>query len=385
MPAAVSHAASSLLEALRAFEPEEFSGRDCGSLAERLAVVEKACAAARARAAARAAKCGAHRELGFADASDWLARATGSARGAARAELETAEALDGIPEAKDAALAGELSLNQAKEITRTATEQPESTAELLALAKTTSLQSLRDEGRRRRLCAVDPNETRRRQLAAREFRHWLDDTGMVRFSGALPPETGIPFVNRVDAECDRVRRAARRAGSREGRVAHAADAFVALVNGNGMGRARAADLVIVCDVRAWRRGHVHEGETCHILGGGPVPVELARELGRDAFLKAVLHDGVAVHTVAHFGRHIKAELRTALELGPLPRLDGVACADGCGSRYGLEWDHVDPLANHGPTAVDNLEPRCWSCHHEKTERDRRAGLLGGAGNRRAPP
>src|SRR5687767_3616085 len=109
VPAAVLHAASSLLEALRAFEPEEFSGRDCGSLAERLAVVEKACAAARARAAARAAKCGAHRELGFADASDWLARATGSSRGEARAELETVEALDEFPEAKNAVLVGELS------------------------------------------------------------------------------------------------------------------------------------------------------------------------------------------------------------------------------------------------------------------------------------
>jgi hypothetical protein len=38
----------------------------------------------------------------------------------------------------------------------------------------------------------------------------------------------------------------------------------------------------------------------------------------DAFLKAVAHDGVRIETVAHFGRHISAELRTALELGALP-------------------------------------------------------------------
>ena len=74
------------------------------------------------------------------------------------------------------------------------------------------------------------------------------------------------------------------------------------------------------------------GELSHIVGGGPLPISVVRELGRDAFLKAVLHDGKQIHTVAHFGRHIPAELRTALELGPLPRLDGVRCADeGCES------------------------------------------------------
>ena len=96
---------------------------------------------------------------------------------------------------------------------------------------------------------------------------------------------------------------------------------------------------------------------CHIVGGGPIPVRLAREMAKDAFLKAVLHDGVNIHTVKHFGRHIPAELRTALELGPLPDLDGVTCSDeGCDRRYGLEWDHDDPFSNGGPTSYENLNP-----------------------------
>jgi len=114
------------------------------------------------------------------------------------------------------------------------------------------------------------------------------------------------------------------------------------------------------------------------MGGGPVPVSVVREaLEHDAFLKAVIHDGVRIDTVVHYGRHIKAELRTALELGKPPDLDGVTCADGCGRRYNLEWDHVDPVANNGPTSFDNLEPRCWAHHQDKTERDRLAGLLDG--------
>jgi hypothetical protein len=103
---------------------------------------------------------------------------------------------------------------------------------------------------------------------------------------------------------------------------------------------------------------------------------LARDLGEDAFLKTVLHDGVNIHTVAHHGRHIPAELRTALELGPLPTLDGVTCTEeGCERRYDLEWDHVDPVAHGGVTSYENLKPRCRPDHWHKTQHDRRAGLL----------
>jgi hypothetical protein len=133
---------------------------------------------------------------------------------------------------------------------------------------------------------------------------------------------------------------------------------------------------VVADINALRRGHAHEGEPCHVVGGGPISMEVAREIADDAFIKAVLHDGVDVLKVKHFGRHIKAELRTALELGPAPNFAGKTCCEpGCGRQYNLEWDHVDPVANQGPTAYANLKPRCWPHHRDKTERDRKAGLL----------
>ena len=59
----------------------------------------------------------------------------------------------------------------------------------------------------------------------------------------------------------------------------------------------------------------------------------------------------------------------------MPEFTGRACVD-CGRRWGLDYDHVDPVANRGPTSYDNLQARCWPCHHHKTERDRKAGLLG---------
>jgi hypothetical protein len=368
--------AASLREALAGFEPGLLSGADCARLAEELAATEKACAGARLLTAARAVACGAHKERGFSDGARWMARQVGGTTGQARQSLEVAAALADCPGTQEALLLGEVSLAQAAEITQAEPEAPGSEAELLKVARSSDLSELRDKAREQRQANTDVADLHRQQLRARYFRHWRDRLGMVRFAGALPPGTGVPFVNRIELAAQRLERAAQQGGAgRERFEAYAADALVAIATGDGAARSTRADLVIVCDLFAWRRGHTHPGEVCHIVGGGPIPVELARELGQDAFLKAVLHDGVAVHTVKHFGRHLPAELRTALDLGPIPGFTGAECAD-CGSRFGLEYDHVNPVANQGETSYDNLEARCWPDHQAKTERDRQAGLLG---------
>lgn len=382
--------AGELRDELAAFEPSLFSGGDCAQLVEALAATEKACGAAKARAAARAAQCGAHRERGFADPEDWLARASGSSTHQARSELKTAEQLEDCPATKAAVLDGELSMDEACEITKTERECPGAETQLLNTAKSQGLSRLKEQARKKRQDAQNPGELRAKQQRAREFRHFIDDLGMVQVRGGLLPEIGIPFCNRLDAETDRLRKKARQEGRDEPRAAHAHDAFAAMLDGQGKGKAKSADMVIVCDLRAYQRGHAHDGETCHILGGGRIPVSLAKELEKDSFLKAVLHDGTEIATVCHLGRHLPAELRTALELGPPPDFEGVTCSvPRCGRRYGLEWDHEDPVANLGPTSYENLKrPKCWPHHQEKTKEDRRAGLLDGVIKRlseRGPP
>jgi hypothetical protein len=366
-----------LAEQFRAALVEVEAGRypvaDCAEIAEELARCEKACAAARVLFAARAAECGEHRKRGFADAHDWMARSTGSSRGEARSALATMSTAAACPEIQDALVAGEVSLAQAGEIVSV----PGHEAELLELARTSGLGAVQDAARRRRLEGIDPDELHATRRAAREVVHRRDRLGMVCFRGALPPEVGLPFVNRLDAETDRVWRAARRSGTDVTREQCAADAFVHLVEAKGKGRGRSTDLVLVQDLNAYRRGHAHPGEVSHIVGGGPIPVSVARALSKDSFVKVVLHDGVRIHSVAHLGRHRPAELETALQLGAPPRFDGVTCAElGCDRRYGLQWDHQDPVANGGVTSLDNLQPLCLPHHWEKTRRDREAGLLG---------
>jgi hypothetical protein len=373
-------AASALRAALCGFEPGEFSGADCARVAEELAVTEKACASAAVLAAARATQARVHRERGFKDGAAWLARQSGTTGTRAREALQTAQRLADCPDTKEALRAGHISLPQAHEITRAESETHGAEAELLAVARGSDLSQLRDRSRQHRQTHVDPAALRRRQFQLREFRHWQDRDGMIRFAGALPPETGLPFVRRVEAAALRHRRAARAAGDASTRFeAHAADALTELVAGagstDGARRPLQAELVLVCDLFAWRRGHTHPGEACHIIGGGPIPVEVAKDLAGDAFVKAVLHDGVEIHTIKHFGRYLPAPLRSALDLGPIPEFTGRECTD-CGSRWGLQYDHVDPVANQGPTEYANLKARCYKDHEIKTERDRQAGLLG---------
>jgi hypothetical protein len=377
MPEALLQLAAALRAQLEGFDPELVDGAHCARVAEELAATEKACAAARVMAAARAIECGAHKGRGFHDGPAWVARQAGVSTGQARQALEAAAGLGRCPGTRSALLAGEVSWAQASEITRAEAELPGAEEALLSTARQRGLGDLRDRARERRSAGTPVEDLYRAQQRARHFRHWRDDLGMVRFVGALPPSLGVPLVHRVELEASRLRREAHRDqdGRRQGFEALAADALAALASGERPRQGPRADLVVVCDINAWRRGHAHPGEPCHVVDGGPVPVAVARELAKDAFVKAVLHDGVVVQSIRHFGRHLSAELRTALDIGEPPGFNGAKCVD-CGRRYGLEYDHVDPLANHGPTALSNLAPRCWVDHQAKTGRDRQAGLLG---------
>ena len=400
--------------ALVSFQLEHYSGEECAVLVEELAAVENISAIVRVRAAAVAGQCGAHRERGFADVADWMARATGTTVGSAKTALATVAALESQPDAKAALEAGELSFAQARELVRTEAAVPGSAAGLLDVAKGQSLRTLKEQARDRRVRAIDPEELHALQHAAMHHRTWTNALGNIAYAGELPPEFGVPFRNVLDAETDRLwlkahaesKQAAgqqplvdsvtgsgdsgttasdRVSSDAVGLAARpelrrsrlAAQAFVRTIqSGGGKGKSNRADMMIVCDIQAWRRGHAHEGEPCHIVGGGPIPVSLAKELGRDAFLKAVLHTGTALHTIAHFGRRYPAVLRTAIDLGAPPDFNGNVCAaPGCDRSYHLQNDHIDPVANGGVTSYLNNQTLCGPSHRSKTEQDRKAGLL----------
>jgi Domain of unknown function (DUF222) len=285
--------------------------------------------------------------------------------GQARQALETAAGLADCADTRTALLAGDLSLLQAAEVVKTESETPGAEAELLKVARTSDLGQLRDKAREHRQANTDVGDLHRQQVRARHFRHWRDRLGMVCFEGSLPPGTGVPFINRLELAAQRARRAVfQTGGERERFDAYAADALAAMASGEGPARSARADLVIVCDLFAWRRGHTHPGEVCQVIGGGPVPVELANELGKDAFLKVVLHDGVAIHTVKHLGRHFPAELRSALDLGPVRLLQELSvptarAASGSSTTISTLWQTRarQAMKTSRPAAGKTIGPR----------------------------
>lgn len=373
MSIAVVGQAVSFRGLVRQVDVAVLTGQECALVAEELARVEKTCAAMRAIAAARATACGAHRLRGFSVAEDWLADTTGSTRHQARSDLDTGARLDGSPQTKEAALDGELSLGQAGDIARTEHLKPGSESDLITTAKGSTRQGLADACRKRRQEGVDRAELAAKQHDRRSLRTWTDGDGLVCGQFRFEPIVGVPLLSRLQTEADRIRRQARRAGSTDPWEAHYADALAAML---GSGGAKAhktkADLVVVVDLRTFRTG-AHSETVCHIVGGGPVAPEVVAEMAKDAFLKVVFHDGVNIHTVTHVGRHIPAELRTALELGDPPDFDGIVCS-GCGKKFKLQWDHVEPVCAGGFTSFANEDPKCWECHREKSDAERAAGL-----------
>jgi hypothetical protein len=94
-----------------------------------------------------------------------------------------------------------------------------------------------------------------------------------------------------------------------------------------------------------------------------VSVEWVRAQLGTAFVTAIVKKGKDIVTVAHLGRHIPAELRTAMIVS------GRECSiEGCSGREYLELDHCEiDHAKGGPTAKWNLMWACSIHHTRKTQ------------------
>jgi 5-methylcytosine-specific restriction endonuclease McrA len=119
---------------------------------------------------------------------------------------------------------------------------------------------------------------------------------------------------------------------------------------------------LVMDHSILALGDALPGAKCEIPGVGPVNAQWARDLLGESFLTFVIKKGKDITTVAHFGRHIPAELRTALVVS------GRECdVEGCHNRGYLEIDHSHPVAKGGLTSWQNLRWLCYLHHKRKTQ------------------
>ena len=297
-----------------------------------------------------------------------LARRSGDAKavarvlhvptGEVRSAMRTAELLEEFPATDALVRRGELSAREAQLITGAANANPAAEESLLETAKG-GLVPLKDACVNARAAVEDPTKRRKRQHRERYHNIGIDDDGAVIGSYRLGPEVGGPYRDAFAAKVQEIFRS-HKGGEHESHTAYAADALVAFVLG-GDGAKVKVNTNILIDHGALMRGRTIDGEVCEIPGVGPVDVEWVKELLGESFLKAIIKNGKDITTVAHLGRHVPAEVMTALIV------NGHECGiEGCHNRGYLERDHIQDYAKNGPTAFWNLLWLCYLHHRLKT-------------------
>ena len=370
---------AALREVVAGLEPEALTADAAVGLVETFATIEKLGAAGKALAARRVADSNLWRGAGERSAAHWLARRSGASIGSALATLETAARLRELPGVDAALRAGELSGVQANEIASAAATDAGAEGELLGVARDDGVAGLRDTCRRVKAEAAPDELARHRALhAARALRHWNDPDGAGRLDGRFTPEVLAELLVALEPFEAEAFRGARAEGRRESFDAYRADALVALARAGRDGTAGGASgprhtVHVVIDHAALVRGRAERGERCEVAGGGRVPVPVVRSLLDDAFVTAVVRDGVEVATVAHLGRHPTAHQRSALAVR-----DPECVVPACHVRVGLEIDHVEPWSATRITKLDALARLCRFHHAQKTHEGYR--LEGGPGH-----
>jgi hypothetical protein len=360
----VAEAVRFIGERVAQLDPALLAPGDAVALLDTFSLGKRFCSAGEVLCAGRAAETGAHVRAGSRSAADWLARRTGQSVGEAIGALQTAKEADGSA-LGEALRAGELSGQQAAVVADAVAVDPDCAEELLQAARREPLKLLRERAKAAKAAGsgeagmlLSEDQQRRK----RYLRTWAGGDGGLHGEFALAPLDGARFLSALEVEQRAAFEAARRRGEHERSEAYAADALLALAERPaGDGRATPT-LLLTCDLAAFQRGSVQQGETCEVPGIGPVPVATARAVVGEAFLKMVVTDGVDVRTVTHLGRTVPAHVRTALEVR-----DPRCVVPTCGETRLLEIDHWRvPFANGGPTTLDNLCRVCRSCHRKKT-------------------
>jgi len=393
------------------FDADLLSCEDARTIVKVAAAIEHVAATIKAMAAVRAAQSKDHKAAGHRTAEEQLAHGTGTSLSDARETLNLGRRLARQPDVADAARRGELSPTQASAIADAVAADPTASAELLDAARTGgSLAELKDRCSQVKANVADLEARRRDIHKRRRLRAWTDQEGEWHINGAGNPEDGAQIMAVITSLADRRFEEARRTGAREHPDAYRFDALVELctvattdpepeesgqpADGQhepldpdlGETRVRAArrarrgapvKLIVRVDLTALIRGGPIEGETCELIGYGPIAISTVHDLLRrgDPFITAVLTKAKALAGVVHLGRAPNAYQLTALEW-----LYPTCAAKGCAATTAhLQSDHRVDWARCHLTVLDWLDRLCQH-HHSLKTRDNWA-LVSGTGKR----
>jgi hypothetical protein len=362
------------------------SADDAGRARDHAAAIEHMAATVKALAAARVAEAGRWRDDGQRSAAHELAAATGTSVADARDTLELGRRLGTQPNLAAAARGGELSPAQSQVIADAAEVDPAAAPRLMERAHDGSLSELRDQAARTKAAAHPDLEARRRRIHARRcLRNWTDPEGTWHLAASGNPEDGAQIMSALAPLTDQLFHQARREGRREPPAAYAFDALVELAtsahqpsqgDSNTQRRGAPVKLLLRVDLDAFLRGLPAEGETCELVGYGPIPMSTVHDLLEtgNPFVAAILTRAKALVGVAHLGRQPTAHQRSALAW-----LYPACAARGCAAQAHLQRDHRIDWADTHFTMLDLLDVLC--AHHHRLKTNHGWALVPGSGKR----
>jgi hypothetical protein len=368
-PARLTAVEAAVTSFCQGFDPAVLSPTQAADAVDRLAVIERRVAAAKARAARRVESSSMWKHAGHRTAATWMAARTGDPVAATAGLLETARKLEACAATAEAFASGAVSAHAAREIAAAVAADPRAEANLLAVAAEGDHQRLVDAAAtvRRAARSAEDEAARHARLRARRFvRTRTDADGLVILNAGFTPKDWAPFAARLQRATDLEFTRARQEGRRERVEAYAADALLTMLDpeqGHSGQRTKPQptkpQVTVLVDGLALKRGHVGPGQRCEIVGVGPVDVAWVNDLLPEAIVHVLVHDGVDITTYASATRHIPRPVQIALAAR-----DRYCVVRGCRCLRRTERDHRTSFAEGGAGSLHNLNLLC-SFHHDQ--------------------
>ena len=356
------------------FDPETVTPAQAERVVADAKRITSAASALMAHAAARAAESDSWKRDGHRSAAEGLAADTGTSVSDARGLLDIGRRLQDQPEIDEAARKGELSNSQLSMITDAAEADPSAAKKLLDEAQKGSLAALRDACANTKADAdPDPEGRRKRIRSKRSLRSWRDLEGIWHLKAQGNPEDGALVMASLGPITEALFHEARKEGRRERPDAYGFDALVAMAKESASAKAASSEsaprkgppvkLLVRVDLDTLLRGAPKKGETCDLVGYGPISVSAIEDLCSmgSPFVAAILTKAKRITGVAHMGRRPNAHQSSALDwLYP-------ACAnESCAHQIRLQADHRVDWAKTHFTMFDLLDKLCSHDHALKT-------------------
>ena len=180
------------------FDARALTPGQAGEVVRLCAQIEATAASIKALAAARSAEGNGWERYGYRSPAEQLADQAGMSPGAAKRALETGRRMADQPEVAQAALAGELSLEQATAVSDGVAANPARAKELIDKAQHSSMAELNEAVAKVKTDSSDLEQLRKARHAKRSLHRWTDRDGALNARLYGHPEDGALLWRMID-------------------------------------------------------------------------------------------------------------------------------------------------------------------------------------------